>query len=56
MEELSLMVETMKKIAFGNALLAEMEKLGNYYLVETVVMNPTMTQRCNSPEYARSRN
>jgi hypothetical protein len=38
-EELSLMVEAMKEIAFGNALVAEMEKQGNHCLVEKIVMD-----------------
>jgi hypothetical protein len=39
MEEFSLMVETGKKITFGNALVAEMEKPRNHCLVEKVVMD-----------------
>lgn len=41
MEEFSLMVETGKKITFGNALVAKMEKPGNHCLVEKVVMDHT---------------
>ena len=39
MKELSLMVEVMNDIVFGNALGAEMEKPRNDYLVEKIVMN-----------------
>ena len=38
MEELSLMVETIKGIMFGNALVVEMKKQGNHYLIEKIVM------------------
>jgi hypothetical protein len=38
MEELSKMVETTKGIAFENALVVEMKKQGNRYLIEKIVM------------------
>jgi hypothetical protein len=38
MEELLKMVETTKGIAFENALVVEMKKQGNRYLIEKIVM------------------
>jgi hypothetical protein len=43
-EELLLMAEAAKEIAFVNALVAVMEKLGNYCLFEKVMMDQVVAK------------